>query len=840
MKTVEDTEERPRPTPEAYKPGQQIAARYEVIALLGRGGSATVYRALDHVTGEEVAVKNVTDPVHGADDFRREVRLAWRVTHPNVVRVFDIVEHEHGVLVSMQYAPGGTLADRAGGPQPPERVRVWALSMLHGLDAAHAAGVVHRDLKPANVLFDRNDNLLLSDFGVAQITGTSAQAGRGGTPAYMAPEQLIGGTIDARTDLYALGLILYECLSGSPAFRDSSATTLGDPPLTDRRVPPISGPLSGVVAALTHPDPTLRPADARAVIAMLTPRPRWPFALFTLALALIVGVFWAQPAVDPPTVEPVLHTLTSGDEVIEDAVTSLDDTSLIFASNRRGGRQLWSHRDGDARPLTVGPGKKRAPQGVGDTLYFHLEAPDRTDLYAYTLDELASAKTIDDADQIATDVLRARVAPDGRIASLHTVSGFDHQTRIEIWDPAIGRPNFASTPLYGPAETQITRLDWSVDGRYIAFSVRLEVVSERGALYLLDPTTGEYTLLTDNTGAWTGFTWLDDRTVAFLRGPADDRSLVSIDVHSGQEHVLARRLAHATLPSATSSTALVYLTDRVEYGVWVTGERGLDRVTSFGTTQALSPSWTDDGLLVYVTEEPGKGLEVRRVDGETFSQVEARRSIRGDNPYVAFSTDGRQVAYAIRNDDQSRLEIADIDDDEPARVLATRDGDHEFVVMSFSVDRLIYVLINGDGRSDVREIRLDGTDDRLLVEGAGGGLRSRDGQWFSYQRQPVARAGGVTLRPRDGEEMMLVPHTAEAQIMRFGPGETEITAADEHEVFAVDFLTGTRRSIAALPRGTYYVDRLSVGLDGRIAITLGVGRRSLVRVENLQSLRASP
>lgn len=215
------------PTPEV------IAGRYEIVGLLGVGGMGSVYRARDRELDEIVALKVLRKDLAGTpgaiDRFRREVKLARRVTHRNVARVYDIGEHEGDVFLTMEYIDGDTLSALvAKGPVEIGRAVEISASICAGLAAAHAAGVIHRDLKPDNVMVAKDGRILVTDFGIARTAyepgAASATIGMVvGTPTYMAPEQLEGATdIDARTDVYAFGALLYELLCGAPPWTGAS------------------------------------------------------------------------------------------------------------------------------------------------------------------------------------------------------------------------------------------------------------------------------------------------------------------------------------------------------------------------------------------------------------------------------------------------------------------------------------------------------------------------------------------------------------------------------------------------------------------------------------------
>src|SRR5208337_3906700 len=198
-----------------FLPGRLIAGRYRIVALLGRGGMGEVYRADDLTLGQPVALKFL--PEKAASDeallerFRNEVRIARRVSHPNVCRVYDVGEVDGHTFFTMEYVDGEDLASllRRIGRLPSDKALEIARQLCAGLAAAHAKGVLHRDLKPANIMLDGRGQVVVTDFGLAgladQIAGSDV---RSGTPAYMAPEQLEGKEVNVRSDIYALGLVL--------------------------------------------------------------------------------------------------------------------------------------------------------------------------------------------------------------------------------------------------------------------------------------------------------------------------------------------------------------------------------------------------------------------------------------------------------------------------------------------------------------------------------------------------------------------------------------------------------------------------------------------------------
>jgi serine/threonine protein kinase len=205
-----------------FAPGTLIAERYRIISLLGRGGMGEVFRAHDLTLGQPVALKFLPESIIDRsmlERFRNEVRIARRISHPNVCRVYDIGETDNQVFLSMEYVDGEDLSSllRPIGRLPRDKALEIARKICAGLAAAHDKGVLHRDLKPSNIMIDARGEVLIMDFGLAGLAHEIEDV-RSGTPAYMAPEQFAGKEVTARSDIYALGLVLYELFTGRPAF----------------------------------------------------------------------------------------------------------------------------------------------------------------------------------------------------------------------------------------------------------------------------------------------------------------------------------------------------------------------------------------------------------------------------------------------------------------------------------------------------------------------------------------------------------------------------------------------------------------------------------------------
>ena len=222
--------------PQTLSPGMRLSDRFEIKRHLGSGGMGDVFEAHDDVLNERVAVKvlsglSVLDP-EALQRFRREATAARRITHPNVVRLHDIGEDRGQSFISMEYVKGKSLGERiaAQGQLSFQEAADLCRQVCAALEAAHQVEVVHRDLKPDNILVDDSGRYRVIDFGVAKLPYLEGMTATGvivGTPEYMAPEQIRGRPVDARSDLYALGAILYHALTGSPPYSGDSAIAVG-------------------------------------------------------------------------------------------------------------------------------------------------------------------------------------------------------------------------------------------------------------------------------------------------------------------------------------------------------------------------------------------------------------------------------------------------------------------------------------------------------------------------------------------------------------------------------------------------------------------------------------
>lgn len=265
-----------------FLPGTLLAGRYRIIGLLGCGGMGEVYRATDLTLAQSVALKFL--PEHAAGDerllerFHNEVRIARQVSHPNVCRVYDIGEAEGLPFISMEYVDGEDLASllQRIGRLPSDKALEIARKLCAGLAAAHERGIIHRDLKPQNIMLNKRGEVVIMDFGLAAVADALEGAeARSGTPAYMSPEQLRGISVTARSDIYGLGLIIYELFTGRRAFEAQNQAELmrmqesSRPTQMSTIASDVDPQVERAILRCLEVDPAQRPSSPLAVAAAL-------------------------------------------------------------------------------------------------------------------------------------------------------------------------------------------------------------------------------------------------------------------------------------------------------------------------------------------------------------------------------------------------------------------------------------------------------------------------------------------------------------------------------------------------------------------------------------------
>src|SRR5215468_4768160 len=374
-------------TPAVIEVGSVVGNRFEILQLLGEGGMGAVYKAHDRELEKDVALKLIRAELARNPEilqrFKQEIILARQITHRNVIRIFDIGQADGHKYITMEYLEGRDLRAvlREKGKLPPEEAAKIVLQICRTLEAAHGEGVIHRDLKPQNIMLDANGRAYVMDFGIARsayLPGMTQTGALVGTPEYMSPEQARGEQLDERSDLFSLGVIFYELLTGqSPYPADAPLATLWKrlqekpkPPMeVDPEVPKA---LSDIVMKALEIEPENRWANAGEIAQQLElwlgpsagtsvivvpaahSKPYWKWISAGLAAALVIaGVAFRLMNPKPKAAHPPVSVLVAdftnhtGDPIFDDTLEPMFNIAL------EGARFVNAYSRGEARKIAT-------------------------------------------------------------------------------------------------------------------------------------------------------------------------------------------------------------------------------------------------------------------------------------------------------------------------------------------------------------------------------------------------------------------------------------------------------------------------------------------------------
>src|SRR6188508_612068 len=264
--------------------GTLLSGRYRLDAQVGAGGMSTVYRAFDSTLERRVAIKLMHRDIAADSDqlerFRREARAVAQLSHPHIVGVIDAGEEDGRPYIVFEYVEGETLKDRIRrlGRLPVDEAIAYAIEIARALSAAHARGIVHRDVKPQNVLVDEEGSAKVTDFGIARSMDDSGLTAEGrvlGTTDYVSPEQALGHDVNGQSDIYSLGIVLYEMLTGEVPFKGENHVAVAMKHVKDQlpdvqaKRPEVSATLASVLDHMTEKDVAHRYSDVPSLVADL-------------------------------------------------------------------------------------------------------------------------------------------------------------------------------------------------------------------------------------------------------------------------------------------------------------------------------------------------------------------------------------------------------------------------------------------------------------------------------------------------------------------------------------------------------------------------------------------
>ncbi len=727
----------------------EVFAHYKVVGRLGAGGMGVVYKAEDVRLGRFVALKVLPqdlarDPI-ALGRFRREAQAASALNHPGICTIYDIGEADGTAYLAMEYLEGASLdALIARGRLPPAQVLSVARDIADALDAAHAAGILHRDVKPGNILVTTRGQAKLLDFGVARVerqhggepatvTSLTVPGTTVGTVAYMSPEQVRGTEVDARSDLFSLGAVLYEMATGARAFQGDTPGLIFDailnrmPPPRTRSGSPVSLDLERIIDRALEKDPDLRyqtAADLRADLVRIargapgltrTSRKRraaWAMAATTVVvIAAAVGLSrWYRPAQRVPFEHFTITQVTNTGNA-QLAAISPDGRFIANVQKGDGVQSLWLRNVATGSDTEVAPA---APVVYGSVTF----SPDGDYLYF---------RRADGADLNVQNLLRQPVLggqPQLLVRDIDTNVSFspagDHMAFVRSNSPELGRMSLLIANADGTGERSLLSAPingaytsapaWSLDADRIAYTESF-TADALGRLSVYDLRTNQArTIFSSSDVVPSNPQWsADGRTLFVLYG-------------TRRTALAQRQIGSIAYPAGTFRTVT---NDTNDYaGVQLSADR-----RSIVTVQSRTLNRVD---LRAVGASDATAREL----------LSMRDTIRGfrwsRTGEIVYSTGSRIVA---RRPDGAERTILSAEAGAPPGALDVCAG-----------DRVVFAwLLRGDGGApQLWRVNTDGSDQTLLVSGRGrlgGPTCSPDGEWVAFNALPrimrVRTSGGA-------------------------------------------------------------------------------------------------
>lgn len=810
-----------------------------------------VFHARDVRLGRDAALKCpwphlASDPV-SRHRFLRESKAASRITHPTIVPVFEVFEERDLPWIAMEWVDGATLTDvlSGGEPLPVDEIIVHAEDLTDALRAAHAKGVLHRDIKPGNVLIGKDGRARLTDFGLARFFSAEGEASQQstnssqltkegkivGTIAYMSPEQLLGAEPDPRTDIFALGVILYEMCTAKAAFSPTpqwdvyQAVQRKEPVAIGRLNYAVPRALERIIRKAIARRPEERYQDARDMLADVRAlkrrrasgdfdpeeefgsrrRASWTVILASSgALALAVAAWIAWHRGDPaPVVLGTPRQITSAPGTEHDPAISPDGTLIAYASDEGGGSHIWliDAHGGNPLRLTGDPAADRRPTWFpdGSALAFVSDRGGRDAVWKVPALGGSPTLVVPDADGPA-------VSPDGRrIAFMRTPANGDPR----IYLAPVAAPEAAS-PLTKDGVGQWGQFDpaWSPDATRIVFA-------DSAHIWIADPTAHTARQLTDGVVADTRPAFSSDGTHVYFGSMRDGTlALWRVSANGGSPE----RLTYGTGPETTPTIdragrrmAFTSFNSDADVGLrnMITGSQVRLSSPAYETAPAIAP----DGTRVYFCS--GRwggvmGLAAQSIaDGKPTGPVERLTEWNAALPRV--SPDGRWLAFWRIVDGQRDIWLMSSRGGEAIRFTDDPAAD---IQPAWSPDGAKLAFVSERGGTPhiwveaVAEGRAIGTASRVTSgpDFDSSPEWSPDGRSISFVRK-IDGIGEIFVVQIDGRALRRVTHGADAQRLRWlappsGLFASGVWGGSTFDVRRVDLGTGRAAALSPPLTGT--------------------------------------
>nr|MDQ2901304.1 LpqB family beta-propeller domain-containing protein [Acidobacteriota bacterium] len=681
-------------------PGSQIGS-YVIEGRLGAGGMGVVFRARDTKLNRPVAVKFLSGRFADATAgrrFQREAQLASSLNHPHILTVHDVGEHQGRQYLVTEFVDGGTLKNWAKSEKRTWRQIIELLAgVADGLAAAHGAGILHRDIKPANILVAKNGYAKLGDFGLAKLSeGLPGDAARAlgeigtrsgnviGTIQYLSPEQARGGGIDARSDIFSFGIVLYEMLAGRRPFGGETdidllmATVHSAPEALPADLP---AGLCAIVEKALEKDPGDRYQTARDLVVDLRHaarrktesrpiepvhdrrrKPLWPWIV--LAAVMVTAALWIGRrdgrVPENPLANASFTRLTDYDGAELDAAISPDGKFVSFLSDRDGHFHVWLIQAGvgKAIDLTPGPEDERAPlRSLGFSR-------DGSEIWlAGTENRKVRMLPLVGGEPrvfLGEKVVEPLSSPDGTRLAYHTTDSGD-PIFIADRDGANARQIFRESP-----DKHNHFLAWGADGEWIYFVNGTQATNEMD-LWRIHASGGDPERLTRQNAEMRDPTPLGPRTILYVARDSDGSGpgVWAFDIARKSSRRITFGLEkYTSLSASADGRRLAATIANPRVGLWtvpildsVAEERDV-KPFALPSSRSLEPRFRGTALYYLSSEGAGDGLS--RFEGGKATEV--RNGIQGGLLQApAVSPDGRRIAIVIREKGKRRLRLITAD-----------------------------------------------------------------------------------------------------------------------------------------------------------------------------------
>ena len=798
---------------------------YEILSPLGAGGMGEVYRAKDPRLGRDVAVKVLPASFSSDPDrlkrFEQEARAAGILNHPNITAVHDLGTYDGAPYVVQELLEGETLrAELSGGRFSPRKAIEYAVQIAQGLAAAHDKGIVHRDLKPENVFVTKDGRVKILDFGLAKLTETAASANATnlptatepgvvmGTIGYMSPEQVKGKPADARSDIFALGAILYEMLAGQRAFRgDSAGETMAailkeDPPDLSVTNQNISPGLDRVVRHCLEKNPERRfqstsdiAFDLEALSGASMPRAAagvshvasrrtvlTAVAAIAIALAgLLTGrLLWKTSGSSVPT----FRRLTYRRGTAWTGRFSPDGHVVFYSANWDGSEkvQLFSTRTENpgSQLLDLEGGFVESISRSGEMLIL----TDRLTSIGYTHRGVLRTAPISGgaARDLFEDVVGADWAPDGKTIALVRAPGWRHRLEFPAGKVLYETAGWISHPRVSPR------------GDVVGFLDHPQFGDDAGAVAVIDR-SGKKTTLWEGFSTLQGLAWSPSGDELWFTAAetGSNRGLYAVSL-SGRKRAISRSPGVWTLEDISSDGRIVLNHASERIGIAGLGADGTHRNLSW-LDWSRAPCISDDGKTVAFTEEgegggAGYSVYLRKTDGSPAFRL-------GEGESLAISPDGRWVLATLVRLSPAPLVLLPTGAGEP-KALPKDAINHDSFPAAFSADgrRIVFVGSEaGHGRRTWIQDLEGGKARPITPEAVLGTALSPDGRFVaasgSDQKVALYPVEGGAPRPLEGFEPndQVLGWSADQKFLYVSSGYRQRLTA---QVFRIEVATGHR------------------------------------------------